>query len=161
LIATASCQYDGYLAGRYMEGPRHAIFSDEEGVQAYAAEDFPADRELVTTPYDAPVKTLVDDIELKNLILNPDFQRKSVWDRQRKSRLIESLLLNIPIPVCFFAEDDDGKRVVVDGQQRLRAVEEFRNGQFALRGLQVLSQLNGKRWADLSGVRATDTDLAG
>lgn len=127
------------------------IFDDlEGGSQPYAAEDIPQDRELVTTPYDAPVRTLAEEITRKELIVNPDFQRMSVWDSVRKSRLIESLLLNVPIPVCYFAEDEDGKRVVVDGQQRLRSIEEYRSGTFKLTGLQVLSSLNGKRWADLS-----------
>lgn len=127
---------------------------ENEGEQAYSSEDIPPNRELVTYPYDPPVKTLVREIQDKELIVNPEFQRKSVWDRGRKSRLIESLLLNIPIPVCFFAEDEDGRKVVVDGQQRLRAIEEFQAGQFRLSGLQVLSDLNRKRWADLSPKQA-------
>ena len=77
------------------------VFDDDEGLQAYS-DDIPPDRELVTTPYDPPVKTLVSEIKQKDLIVNPPFQRKSIWDATRKSRLIESLLLNIPIPVCFF-----------------------------------------------------------
>src|SRR5688572_16088289 len=99
---------------------------EEEGVQPYQKDSIPPDRELVTTPYDPPVKSIVQEINSKELIVNPSFQRKSVWDNTRKSRLIESLLLNIPIPVCFFAEDKDGKKVVVDGQQRLRAIEEYK-----------------------------------
>jgi hypothetical protein len=125
-------------------------FDDEVGEQPYDPDDIPADREVVTTPYDAPVKSLLDDIRNKNLIVNPEFQRQSVWDRTRQSRLIESLLLNVPIPVLFLAEDQDGTRVVVDGQQRLRAIEEFEAGRYQLRGLQVLPTLNGKRWVDLT-----------
>jgi hypothetical protein len=125
------------------------VFDDDEGLQAYS-EDIPPDRELVTTPYDPPVKTLVSEIKQKDLIVNPPFQRKSIWDATRKSRLIESLLLNIPIPVCFFAEDKDGSKVVVDGQQRLRAIEEFLSGSYALTGLQVLDKLNTMRWTDLT-----------
>jgi hypothetical protein len=125
-------------------------FSDEPGEQPYDELDIPPDREVVTVPYDPPVKSLLDDIRSKNLIVNPEFQRLSVWDRVRQSRLVESLLLNIPIPVLFFAEDPDGTRVVVDGQQRLRAIEEFEAGQYALRGLQVLPSLNRKRWVDLT-----------
>lgn len=125
-------------------------FDDEPGEQAYAPDDIPADREVVTTPSDSPVKSLLDDIRSKNLIVNPEFQRLSVWDKTRQSRLIESLLLNIPIPVLFLAEDKDGTRVVVDGQQRLRAIEEFESGQFRLSGLQVLSELNRRRWVDLT-----------
>lgn len=121
---------------------------EDEGEQEYP--DIPPERELITTPYDPTAKALADDIRNKDLIVNPEFQRNKVWDRTRQSRLIESLLLNIPIPVCFFAEDADGKRVVVDGQQRLRAIEEFLSGTFKLHGLQVLGALNGKRWADLT-----------
>jgi uncharacterized protein with ParB-like and HNH nuclease domain len=131
---------------------------EEEGVQPYQKDSIPPDRELVTTPYDPPVKSIVQEINNKELIVNPSFQRKSVWDNTRKSRLIESLLLNIPIPVCFFAEDKDGKKVVVDGQQRLRAIEEYKSGGFTLSGLQVLDQLNGKKWVDLTPRQARIID---
>ena len=125
-------------------------FEDEQGDQPYDTEELLLDRGVITTPYDAPVRTLIDEIAEKQLIVNPPFQRQSVWRRDRQSKLIESLLLNIPIPVLYFAEDDDGTRVVVDGQQRLRAIEEFRSGQYSLRKLEMLSQLNGKRWTDLT-----------
>jgi len=105
--------------------------------------------EVLTTPVDPDVQTILAQLDEKILILNPDFQRRSVWQRPRQSRLIESLLLNIPVPPCYFAEDPQGTRVVVDGQQRLRAIEGFRKGQYKLTGLQVRSDLNGKRWVDL------------
>jgi hypothetical protein len=130
--------------------PTPESFDDEPGEEAYSPDDIPIDREVITTPSDSPVRSLLDDIHEKNLIVNPEFQRLSVWDRTRKSKLIESLLLNIPIPVLFLAEDKDGTRVVVDGQQRLRAIEEFEAGQYRLSGLQVLSELNRKRWVDLT-----------
>lgn len=141
-------------------GNNEEIFDEqeEEGVQPYQKDSIPPDRELVTTPYDPPVKSIVREINSKELIVNPSFQRKSVWDNTRKSRLIESLLLNIPIPVCFFAEDKDGKKVVVDGQQRLRAIEEYKSGGFVLSGLQVLDQLNGKKWVDLTPRQARIID---
>lgn len=125
-------------------------FTDNEGIQPYSAEDLPPDREVITTPYDAPVRTLLSEIKDKTLIVNPLFQRRSVWTTCLKSRLIESLLMNIPIPVLYFAEDDDGTRVVVDGQQRLRSIEEFFSGAFRLRDLQLLPSLNGRRWTDLT-----------
>ena len=98
--------------------------------------------EVFTTPIDPDVQTILDQLDDRSLILNPDFQRRSVWLRPRQSRLIESLLLNIPIPPCFFAEDPGGTRVVVDGQQRLRAIEEFRKGQYSLTGLELRGDLN-------------------
>ena len=125
-------------------------FEDDPGEQSYQPSDVPLDREVITTPYDAPVRTLLEEIREKTLIVNPPFQRQSIWDKGRQSRLVESLLLNIPIPVLYFAEDEDGTRVVVDGQQRLRAIEEFHSGQYNLQKLEVLAPLNGKRWADLT-----------
>lgn len=107
------------------------------------------EREVYTTPSDPDVKTLLGRIEDKSLILRPKFQRASVWDNARKSRLIESLLLNIPIPPCFLGEDEDGTRVVVDGQQRLLAIDDFYHGRYALTGLEVLADLNGSEWRDL------------
>lgn len=116
-------------------------------------EPYPGDssRELAvfTTPIDPDVQTILDQMDERSLIVNPDFQRRSVWMRPRQSRLIESLILNIPIPPCYFAEDEGGTRVVVDGQQRLRAIEEYRSGQYALTGLEMRSDLNEKRWTDL------------
>ena len=126
------------------------LFSDDEGLLPISSEDIPPDREVVTTPYDAPVKSLMEDIANKDLIVNPDFQRRDVWNQVQKSRLIESLLLNIPIPVLYFAEDDDGTRVVVDGQQRLRAIYDYVTGKFKLKSLEVLANLNAKGWEDLT-----------
>jgi hypothetical protein len=131
-------------------GQAEESFADQSGDQAYDQGSLQLDRGVITTPYDAPVRTLVDEIASKDLIVNPEFQRQNVWKRDRQAKLIESLLLNIPIPVLYFAEDDDGTRVVVDGQQRLRAIEEFVSGQYPLRKLEVLSDLNGKRWTDLT-----------
>lgn len=125
-------------------------FSDDSGEQPYQPEDIEIDRGVITTPYDAPVRTLLDEIKEKVLIVNPPFQRQGVWKEDRQSKLIESLLLNIPIPVLYFAEDEDGTRVVVDGQQRLRAIDEYYSGQYRLQKLEVLAALNGKRWTDLS-----------
>ncbi len=58
-------------------------------------------------------------------ILDPDFQRAFVWEPERQSRLIESLLMRIPLPVFYLAENQDGKLVVVDGLQRLSTLKRF------------------------------------
>lgn len=128
------------------------IFSPEEpgeDDEAYAPSYHLAEREVSTTPADPDVETILKRIEDKNLILRPDFQRASVWNETKKSRLIESLLLNLPIPPCFLAEDEDSTRVVVDGQQRLRSIDDFYHGRYKLIGLQVLKDLNGLTWSEL------------
>lgn len=135
-----------------MPEPEQEPFSSEEQAsddEPYAPSYQLSEREVHTTPADPDVETLLKRIEEKHLILRPDFQRTSVWDNTKKSRLVESLLLNLPVPPCFLAEDEDGTRVVVDGQQRLDSIDDFYHGRYALVGLQVLKDLNGKKWAEL------------
>ncbi len=75
--------------------------------------------------------------------LHPEYQRRLRWSDVQKSRLIESLLLNIPIPPVFFYESDAARYEVMDGQQRLNAIREFFAGGYTLSGLKVLTPLNG------------------
>lgn len=72
--------------------------------------------------------------------LNPDFQRNLVWDNTRKSALIESILLGIPIPVFYFAETKSGKYNVVDGLQRLSTIKQYLNNEFYLKKLEHLGK---------------------
>lgn len=77
--------------------------------------------------------------------LSPDFQRGFVWnDITSKSRLIESLLLRIPLPVFYFAQDDEGLFQVVDGVQRLTVIKSFLNNEFKLKNLEYLHDCEGK-----------------
>jgi len=64
--------------------------------------------------------------------LNPDFQRAFVWSEEKQSRLIESCIMRIPLPVFYVAEDTDGRIVVVDGLQRLNTFKRFHNNDFKL-----------------------------
>lgn len=115
----------------------------------------PDERRLVTQPYDFSVASLIDDINAARLLLELEYQRSYVWDDAKASRLIESLLLNIPIPVCYFAENEDGTLEVVDGQQRLKSIWRFAKetddaDRLELRGLPVLAELNGKTFSQIS-----------
>jgi hypothetical protein len=114
------------------------------------------ERRLVTQPYDLSVSSLTDDIDAERLLLRMEYQRAYIWDDAKASRLIESLLLNVPIPVCYFAENEDGSLEVVDGQQRLQSIWRFISPQvpaderLTLRGLTVLSELNDSTFDTLS-----------
>jgi Protein of unknown function DUF262 len=110
----------------------------------------PPDRKLVAQPVDLAVSDLVSQVASHDLLLNPVYQRRYVWDDKKASKLVESLLINVPIPVCYLAEEADGTRSTIDGQQRLRSLYRFLNNEFSLRGLEVLSDLNGKRFHQLS-----------
>ncbi len=91
---------------------------------------------------------LRDMIEQREAInLRPEYQRRLRWTNAQKSKLIESLLLNIPVPPVFFYETDAARYEVMDGQQRLNAIREFFAGEFALRDLRVLQPLNGLRYS--------------
>ncbi|KAB2455521.1 DUF262 domain-containing protein [Bacillus cereus] len=80
------------------------------------------------------------------LDLSPDFQRNYVWDYTRKSRLIESILLKIPLPVFYLARNKEGKYQVVDGVQRLSVINEFFSNGFKLRNLEYLKEECDKRY---------------
>ena len=85
----------------------------------------------------------------KSYNLNPDYQRNKVWDSQRKSRLIESLIMNIPIPPIFLYEISPSKYEVMDGLQRISTIIDFLNNQFKLKGLEVWQELNGCSYEEL------------
>ncbi len=90
-------------------------------------------------------------IESDDLDLAPDFQRNRVWKRRQKSRLIESLMLQIPLPAFYFAEDEDGMLRVVDGLQRLSTIFGFVRGkEFLLADLEYLFQEESKSFENLS-----------
>lgn len=88
--------------------------------------------------------------ERKDIILNPNFQRRDAWktDRQ-KSELIESVLMGVPIPLFYFFETKSGVMEVVDGRQRITTFIDFFNNEFPLTYLPYLSNLNTKYFKDL------------
>lgn len=118
---------------------------DEEPVAQYAA----AQRELVTQPLDFNLSTLADMVGRDQIDTNPRYQRRDRWSLQRQSRLIESFLMNVPVPPVFLAEDDYGEYSVIDGKQRLRAIHAYFAQEYALTGLKVFSDLNGLRMDEL------------
>ena len=101
------------------------------------------------------LRNILDLIDEGSLDLAPDFQRLQVWKVKQKAQLIESLLLQIPLPAFYFAEDVDGSMRVVDGLQRLSTVRDFvkggsdEQGGFRLRDLEYIEDVEGKRFADL------------
>ncbi|MCY3956100.1 MAG: DUF262 domain-containing protein [Nitrospira sp.] len=84
-----------------------------------------------------------------DLVLNPEWQRNYVWSRRQASKLIESFLLNIPVPVVYLSRTEDKKYEVIDGLQRLKTVFDFFNDKFSLTGLDIRKDLNGKKFKAL------------
>ena len=87
-----------------------------------------------------------------NDIFIPEYQRDFVWDKDRQSKFIESVLLGLPIPYIFTA-DTDGRLEIVDGSQRLRTIVAFKKDELTLQELEILSDLNGFKYSDLSKSR--------
>lgn len=117
------------------------------------------DKTVNLYPIDYPFETLVSRItaDSPKTILNPEFQRKYKWDKNgwgRASKFIESCLMRIPLPSCYFAEDDDRKQLVIDGVQRLTTITKFFNDEFALEGMTTFKELEGKRFSELGDLQA-------
>lgn len=84
------------------------------------------------------------------LIVDPEWQRNYVWDKARASKLIESFLLDIPVPVVYLAKTEDGKYEVIDGLQRLTSIFNYFDNGYSLQRLDIFSELTGKSFKELS-----------
>ena len=110
--------------------------------------DYPLDEMLIRNDH-RTVNDVLRRIEQNRYVMNPDFQRDFIWDEDKQSKLIESVIMRIPLPVFYMAEDSEGRMVVVDGLQRLSTFKRFvEDEKFKLR-LPNRPDLNGKRFKDL------------
>lgn len=95
------------------------------------------------------LQELQNYVDANDIITDPDYQRRYVYDAKRASKLIESILIGIPIPVVYLAEEDEGIYSVIDGQQRITSFVKYLKNEFALSGLTKLSDLNGLLYKEL------------
>ncbi|MEP0961024.1 MAG: DUF262 domain-containing protein [Roseobacter sp.] len=140
----------------YMNQSSSDKFEEPEGVDnpldaGWA--DYPLDAVFVRTE-PRSVGDVVDRIDRKRYILDPDFQRDFVWPNPKQSKLIESCVMRIPLPVFYVAEAKDGRIIVVDGLQRLTTFYRYINNQFRLVSLGAKDSdtehpLDGKLFKDL------------
>ncbi len=108
---------------------------------------------IMRSSMDWPLEYLIQVLKgSSQLNLNPDYQRRSRWDNRKKSLLIESLLLNIPIPPIYLYENEYNQYEVMDGLQRVTAVSDYFDDKFPLRGLDTWHELNGKKYSQLPNV---------
>jgi Protein of unknown function DUF262 len=128
------------------------IESDDEDLELDTSKVKIQDRKLFVHTYDHSVKSLKEQIDDGALLLADDFQRRRVWDDTKASRLIESLLINVPIPVCYLAELEEGVSSVIDGQQRLTAIYRYLTDDLKLRSLKIRSDLNKLKFSQLGVV---------
>ena len=100
-------------------------------------------------PKDFTLKQLRDMYDANDIITDPDYQRKYIYDIRRASSLVESILIGIPIPVIYLCEEDEGIYSVIDGQQRITSFVKYLKNEYPLTGLTKLSDLNGQYFKNL------------
>ena len=133
-----------------LEAERFSDLSGESGTNDSELEFRDAALRIVVQRNDFLLPNLIDMLRTrKTLEVSPYYQRRARWDTARKSRLIESFLVNIPVPPVFLYENDFARYEVMDGQQRISAILEYFQNQFELRGLEILNSLSGKRFHEL------------
>lgn len=108
-------------------------------------------KDAVVMNADWTIETIDTQINKGNINLQPGFQRRAAWDDVRKSRLIESIIVGMPVPNIVLAENKDhrGRFIVIDGKQRLVAINDFLKGAYKLRGLDIRNDLNDRTYATL------------
>lgn len=118
-----------------------------EQPKAGSWDDYPLD-ELAIRDERRTTIDVIRRMKQDRFVLDPDFQRGFVWDKEKQSRLIESILMRIPLPVFYVAEDDQGRLIIVDGRQRLTTLQRFFKGELKL-DLEDRPELHKKVFDDL------------
>ena len=112
-------------------------------------------RKIVWQAKDFSIREFASMLQDGDLDLQPEYQRKYVATPKIASKLIESIIMDVPIPVIYLAEEQDGTNSVIDGQQRLTSFLSFMTGKypngdlFKLTGLKVFKELNRKLFSEL------------
>ena len=130
-------------------------FSDEpeEGIDEII--ETVVERRIFSDKGDPEIDSLHKKFKKGKLDIQPHFQRQYVWDNVKASRLIESVLLEIPLPIIYLSEEEDGKTYVIDGQQRLTSLFGFIDGEhpdgrpFRLVKTSLFPNLTGKTFREL------------
>ena len=120
-------------------------FSDAEINEKYVRGEI----RIVTEQARYPLNTVASIVESSSYKIAPEYQRRHRWLPERQSKLIESLIMNVPIPPIFLYEYDYSQYEVMDGLQRLTAIHEFYTDKFQLSGLTQWSELNGRFYSNL------------
>lgn len=104
---------------------------------------------IVTEQARYPLNAISSMVNSKGYKMNPEYQRRHRWSNEKRSALIESLIMNVPLPPIFLYEYDYSCYEVMDGLQRLTAISSFYENEFSLEGLTKWPELNGKRYHEL------------
>ncbi len=98
---------------------------------------------LVLQQSDLSLQSISDMVDSGAIDISPKYQRRERWNDNKESELIESFLLNIPVPPIYLAEDEYGVYSVIDGKQRINSINKFLRGKLALKNLEEFKELEG------------------
>lgn len=104
---------------------------------------------IVTEQARYPLPTLSELFSKDKYNLHPEFQRRRRWSQEKKSKLIESFIINVPVPPVFLYEVDYASFEVMDGLQRITTIIDFYEDRYSLVGLEEWAELNGKKYSEL------------
>lgn len=138
----------------YIEGEIFELVKERENIITMSDKEINAkykrgEIRIVTEQARYPVKSIKSMLDGDDYKLNPEYQRRKRWDNGRKSRLIESFIMNVPLPPIFLYEYDYSKFEVMDGLQRLTSIYDFYSEKFTLGGLEYWKELEGKKYSEL------------
>ena len=107
------------------------------------------DKTVYTTQKDFPLSTIREMFDDGDIVTDPDYQREFVYTEKQSSKLIESMLIGIPIPTVYLCQENDETWSVIDGQQRITSFVFYLENKFPLSGLTELKELNGLYFKDM------------
>lgn len=106
-------------------------------------------KRVYTDKKDFTLSNIREMFDEGDIIPQPDYQRDYVMDQKQASKLVESVLIGIPIPTVYLCEELDNTYSIIDGQQRMTSFVKYLKNEFALKGLEELTELNGKKFSEL------------
>jgi hypothetical protein len=124
---------------------------DDEGSETVMQEPFnPAEIKIISKQ--DTLRNLIDRLRLNEIDMNTDFQRHAeLWNNQKMSRLIESILIRFPLPAFYFDASNEDNWLIVDGLQRLSSIKKFViDKKLKLHGLEYIKKFTGKKFDDLT-----------
>jgi hypothetical protein len=131
-----------------MKKPKEIVKKTEDEIAAAEAQIIELSKRIEFYLTEYSVELLASKMANGDFVV-PSYQREYTWEEDRKSRFIESLVMGLPIPFLFFWEMPDGRLEIVDGSQRLRAIQEFVLGDFRVGDLDGLTLMSGFKFSEL------------
>lgn len=132
---------------KIIERDEDTLIEDKNDGGLYPYDPAFSDIEIGETPFS--IFEYLRQLEKGKIMIQPDFQRNQVWSNAQKSKFIESIILNFPLPPIYLNETKEAGYIVIDGLQRSTALKQYYNGEYALSGIEALPKYNGYKFKDL------------